>query len=66
MLCIIDTSTEPYFNLAAEEYLLKEFSQPVFRLWRNEDSVIVGRYQNTLAEINAGYASEHGIKAQKY
>ncbi len=62
MLCIIDTSTEPYFNLAAEEYLLKEFSQPVFRLWRNEDSVIVGRYQNTLAEINAGYALEHGIK----
>ena len=62
MLCIIDTSTEPCFNLAAEEYLLKEFSQPVFRLWRNDDAVIVGRYQNTLAEINAGYASRHGIK----
>lgn len=62
MLCIIDTSTEPCFNLAAEEYLLKEFSQPIFRLWRNDDAVIVGRYQNTLAEINAGYASRHGIK----
>lgn len=62
MLCIIDNSTDPYFNLAAEEYLLKEFSQPLLRLWRNSDSVIVGRYQNTLAEINLPYLREHGIK----
>lgn len=62
MLCITDNSTDPYFNLAAEEYLLKEFSQPLLRLWRNSDSVIVGRYQNTLAEINLPYLREHGIK----
>lgn len=55
MLCIIDKSTDPCFNLAAEEYLLKEFSEPIFRLWRNSDSIIVGRYQNALAEIDIPY-----------
>lgn len=62
MLCIIDKSTDPCFNLAAEEYLLKEFSQPIFRLWRNSDSIIVGRYQNALAEIDIPYVEKHKIK----
>lgn len=62
MLCICDTSIEPYWNLAAEEYLLKEFNEPVFRLWRNDNAIIVGCNQNTLAEIDAGYVNEHNIK----
>ncbi|MCB2221917.1 MAG: lipoate--protein ligase [Bacteroidetes bacterium] len=44
--------TDPYFNLAAEEYLLKSVSEDCFMLWRNEPSIIVGKHQNTLAEIN--------------
>ncbi|MDD3200502.1 MAG: lipoate--protein ligase [Bacteroidales bacterium] len=55
MLCIIDNTTDPYWNLAAEEYLLTSFSQPVFRLWRNDKAVIVGKNQNTLAEINLDF-----------
>ena len=31
-------------------------------LWRNEPSIIVGRNQNTLAEINLDYVNEHSIK----
>ncbi len=52
MLCLIDKTTDPYYNLAAEEYLLKEYDEPLLRLWRNAPAVIVGRYQNTNAEIN--------------
>lgn len=60
MFCIIDISTNPYWNLAAEEYLLgREIS--FFRLWQNEPSIIVGRNQNTAAEINSNFVEEHNI-----
>ena len=36
MLCIHNTQTDPYFNLAAEEYLLKNFKENIFMLWQNE------------------------------
>ena len=62
MLYVSHHCTNPYWNLAAEEYLLKEFHQPIFRLWRNGDSIIVGRYQNTLAEVDINYVKENGIK----
>ena len=52
MLLINDTNTDPYWNIAAEEYLLEDFSESVFRLWRNADSIIVGRNQNAYAEID--------------
>jgi lipoate-protein ligase A len=61
MLCIERTITDPYFNIAAEEYVLKEFDDDVFMLWRNEPCIIVGKHQNTLAEINLDYVTEHKI-----
>ena len=62
MLCINDHHTDPYFNLAAEEYVLKNFADNCFMLWRNGPSVIVGRHQNTLAEINMDYVKQNHIK----
>lgn len=62
MLYINDGCTDPYWNLAAEEYLLKHFSEPVFRLWRNGNSIIIGHYQNAYAEIDINYVREHNIK----
>ena len=62
MLCINDLHTDPYFNLAAEEYVLKNFTENCFMLWRNASSIIVGRHQNTLAEINVDYVKQNNIK----
>ena len=62
MKCIYNPSTDAYFNLAAEEYLLKHFEDDVFMLWRNDKAVIVGKFQNSAAEINLDYVREHGIK----
>jgi len=62
MLCINDYHTDPYFNLAAEEYVLKNLKDNCFMLWRNAPSVIVGRHQNTLAEINPDYVKQNRIK----
>jgi lipoate-protein ligase A len=62
MLCVQDKTTDPYFNLAAEEYMLKHFDDDVFMLWRNDNAIIVGKHQNTLSEINMDYVKEKGIR----
>ena len=61
MLLIQRYQTNPYFNIAAEEYILKHFSEDVFMLWQNEPSVIIGKHQNTLAEINHEYVEQNNI-----
>ncbi|HNR27041.1 MAG TPA: lipoate--protein ligase [Bacteroidales bacterium] len=61
MRCIIDSTTDPYWNLAVEEYLLTVPEEPVFRLWRNAPAIIVGRNQNTPDQINSEYVREQGI-----
>ena len=61
MYCIAHEHTDPAFNLAAEEYVLKNFKENVFMLWRNQNAIIVGKHQNTLAEINVEYVKEKNI-----
>ncbi len=55
------TETDPYYNLAAEEYLLKTAETDTFMIWRNEASVIVGKHQNTLKEINLSFVEEYKL-----
>lgn len=62
MLIIRRHHTDPHFNLAAEEYILKKFEDDIFMLWQNGPSIIVGKHQNTLAEINIDFVKEHNIK----
>jgi lipoate---protein ligase len=62
MIFIFNHATDPAFNLAAEEYVLKNFSHEVFMLWRNANAIIVGKHQNTLAEINMPFVQEKGIR----
>ena len=54
-------TTRPQYNLAAEEYFLKKDDRDKLILWQNEPSVIIGRNQNTLAEINKDVADDMGI-----
>jgi len=61
MLIIKRYSTDPYFNLATEEFVLKNFEDDSFMLWRNAPSIIVGKHQNTLAEINVEYVKQNNI-----
>jgi lipoate-protein ligase A len=61
MLIIKRHQTDPYFNLATEEYVLKNFEEDCFMLWRNAPSIIVGKHQNTLAEINVEYVKRNNI-----
>ncbi len=65
MLCIAHSYTDPYFNLAAEEYVLRNFPENCFMLWRNENTIVVGKHQNTLAEINMDYIREKKIRVAR-
>lgn len=63
MLIIDSPSTNAYFNIASEEYLLHHYpDQEIFLLYVNAPSIIVGRFQNTLAEINLDYVDKNHIK----
>lgn len=57
-------SLEPTWNLAYEEYCLKEVTQfnKILLLWQNDNAIIVGRYQNAENEINVKAAQEIGTK----
>ena len=63
MIYIINKSNKPDFNIALEEYCFKNMTEhdKVFILWINEPSIIVGKNQNTHAEINEKYVKENGI-----
>lgn len=55
--------TDPRLNLALEEYLLRhiESAEPLLLFYVNEPSVIIGRNQNTVEEIDAAYVQAQGI-----
>lgn len=61
MLCIHIKNSNPYFCLAAEEYLLKKFDAEIFLLWQSHDTVVVGKHQCALGEINYPYVRQKNI-----
>lgn len=56
-------STDPFYNLAFEEYCLKNLTQHprIMLLWQNENSVIIGRYQNAQSEINQTVVKKENV-----
>lgn len=62
MLCINNTCTDAYFNIAAEEYLLKNFSDDIFMVWQNEPSIILGKHQDVWVEVNIDFVRDKHIK----
>ncbi|MGX7199132.1 lipoate--protein ligase [Enterococcus nangangensis] len=63
MIYVPNENNDPRINLAIETYLLKEFKtdEPILLFYINQPSIIIGRNQNTLEEINKEYVDEHGI-----
>ncbi|RYD73243.1 MAG: lipoate--protein ligase [Sphingobacteriales bacterium] len=61
MLCIHHHSTDPYFNIATDEYIFRHLQEDCFMLWQNDNAIIVGKHQNTFSEINYDYVKENNI-----
>jgi lipoate-protein ligase A len=61
MLCLSLTTTDPYFNLAADEYLLKNSREEYLILGINNPSVIIGKHQTPHRETNTRYITRNNI-----
>jgi len=58
-------TTDPYYNLAVEEYLFKTADDDVFMLWQNDNTVVVGKNQNVYAEVDLEYAKRNNVKISR-
>ncbi|KAF1301305.1 lipoate--protein ligase [Enterococcus sp. JM9B] len=63
MIFVPNENNDPRINLAIEVFLLQEMKvdEPILLFYINEPSIIIGRNQNTIEEINKEYVDEQGI-----
>jgi len=61
---LVSTSTNPWFNLAVEEVIFRKMSPShrVLFIWRNSETVVIGRAQNPWKECNTARIEEDGIR----
>jgi lipoate-protein ligase A len=61
MKTIITDSFDARYNLALEEHILKNSEERIVFLWQSNNSVIIGKNQNTTEEINAEYVEQNKV-----
>ena len=62
---ILSESNEPSFNLAAEEFLLRNSEDEIYFFYINKPSVIIGKHQNALAEVDINFLQENNISLHR-
>jgi len=64
MIYIETGSTDACYNFGLEYYFAAEkpLNGTVFLFWRTSPTLMVGRYQNVLEEVDKAYADAHGIR----
>lgn len=63
LIYIESPSIDPYFNFALEQYVFDEMpkTNEYFMLWQNDNTISIGKHQNTIEEINAEYVKANNI-----
>lgn len=61
---LISESTNPWFNLAVEDTIFRSMpaDQRILFLWRNADTVVIGRAQNPWRECRTERMEQDGVK----
>lgn len=49
---VVSNQTNPYWNIAVENYLVEQATAPTLYLWRNRRTVVIGQNQNPYSEVN--------------
>lgn len=64
MLFYCSESTDPYYNLALEEYIFSnvQLEESFFMLWQNDNTIVIGRNQNAIREINLDFVRKMKTK----
>ena len=63
MKYIVNKSHNPAYNIALETYAFRELrdEDELFILWINEPTIVIGKHQNAIEEINKAYTYKYGI-----
>jgi len=61
MICINLESTDPFFNLAVDEYLLKNSKKDFLILGINDRALIIGKHQVVHREVDTRFVTENDI-----
>lgn len=63
MIYIESTTTNPCFNLALEQFVFDSMdrTKDYIILWQNHNTIVVGKNQNTIAEINQEFVQQNKI-----
>lgn len=58
-----ENHNNPQINLALEEYIVRNFEtdEDYLLFYINQPSIIIGKHQNTVEEINADYVKENNV-----
>ena len=61
---LISETFDPWFNIATEDWIFRDMDPDVqtLFLWRNDKTVVIGRFQNPWSECNTQKMDEDGIK----
>ncbi len=65
MILYVSNTNDTSFNMAMEYYLFNEIKESVFYLWVNRPSVIIGRFQNAVEEVNMNFTDQNDIVVRR-
>lgn len=61
MIFIENNNLDPALNHAIELFVMDNYDEDIFMLWRNRPCILIGRYQNIHLEVNLDFTQEHGL-----
>ena len=61
MIFIENNNTDPALNHSIELYLMDNYDDDIFMLWRNRPCILIGRYQNINLEVNLDFTNKNNM-----
>ena len=61
MIFIENNNLDPALNHAIELFVMDNYDEDIFMLWRNRPCILIGRYQNIYLEVNLDFTNSKGL-----